>query len=190
MISRMTLVGGLAAVALGLGSIACGGVDDAGAAAGTTDEAVVKAEAISSTSLAKICNQKTLALSSCKTISSRASAALSASQKKKLEGLISQSTDSWGDSIYEGDVDGNEDHLEYVATALTKKSNGALLGYKVRFSFLGWETSCSSNANYDRAKPETLTGCEMGRIYQTLLVQTDLKDYEVLADAELILDRK
>jgi hypothetical protein len=30
----------------------------------------------------------------------------------------------------------------------------------------------------------------MGRIYQTLLVQADLKDYEVLADAELILDRK
>ncbi len=187
MISRMTLLGGLAAVALGLGSIACGGADDAGA--GTSDDDVVKTEAVSSASLAKICNQKTLALSSCKTITSRASAALSDPQKKKLEDLISQSTGSWGDSIYEGDVDGNEEKLEYVTTKLTKKSTGALLGYKVRFSFLGWETSCASNPSYDRAKPETLSGCKMGRIYQTLLVQADLKDYEVLADAELILDR-
>jgi hypothetical protein len=189
MISLKTL-GGVAAVCLGFASIACGGAD-AGAES-SADAITAKAQPISSAALAKTCGQKNLALSTCKTISSTTSAPLDAAQTKKVEDVINQSTESWGDSIYEGEVDGNEEGLKYVATKLVKKSDGSLLGYKVRFSFVGWETSCAEKKGYDRAnaKGVALLGCKMGRIYQTIVVGTDLSpnDYDIIADAELILD--
>lgn len=139
--------------------------------------------------LAKICHQKTLRLSVCKTVRTSAPIDLTKRMANKIENTIESSTDSWGDSIYEGEVDGIEADLQYSTRRLIEKRTGNLLGYKVRFSYEGWETSCEKD-DYDRTKPETFKSCKRGRIFQTILVSPDLKDYDVLSDADLILDKE
>src|ERR1035437_5571076 len=144
-------------------------------AAFTLNLSLAHSQELSVEMLAKICHQKTLRLSVCKTVRTTAPIKLTKRMANKIENTIESSTGSWGDSIYEGEVDGNETDLKYSTRRLIEKQTGPLLGYKVRFSYEGWETSCAKD-DYDRTKPETFKDCKKGRIFQTILVTPDLKD--------------
>lgn len=140
-------------------------------------------------SLAKICNQEALQLSNCDAIESSTQVVFTAGQMRKVSKRIDDSTGSWGDSIFEGEVDSNFAAFKYTARKMQMRSDSSLLGYLVRFSYKGWETSCQGD-DYDRAKPETYRKCEKGRIYQTIVISADLQQYDILREAALILPKK
>lgn len=111
---------------------------------------------------------------------------LNSQQMKLINKAIDEEADSWGDTILEGDVDTNFDDLKIEALqSIRNVKNNSLAGYSVRFSYLGWETSCVKDDSYDRTKPDTFSECKKGRIRAVIFVSSDLKDSEVLVIADL-----
>ncbi len=106
-------------------------------------------------------------------------------QQGKVAELADDSTDIWPDTILEGDIDTNfEGFAVDSVVMILASSNNEVLGYRIQFSYQGWETTCVDD-NYDANKPETYKDCKMGKITQTIFVDPDFRDYEIVLDAEL-----
>lgn len=116
---------------------------------------------------------------------------LSRQQMKLVNKAIDDETNSWPDSILEGDVDTNFENLKIESIqSVSSIKDHSLIGYSVKFSYLGWETGCVKDNNYDRTKPETYCDCQKGRIRAVLFLEPDLKNSEAIVIADLYLFHK
>ncbi|MGZ3772154.1 MAG: hypothetical protein ACXVCY_05735 [Pseudobdellovibrionaceae bacterium] len=142
-----------------------------------------------SDALAAQCGQKTFDLNTCTTIKFSYPVRLQKQQASKVVEFIEYAARSWGDTIYEGDVDGNETGLRYSVQVMASKTNNQIIGYLITFSYEGWETSCVGD-DYDRTKPQTFAKCKRGRIMQKIVVTPEFTDFESVSDATLVLKRR
>jgi hypothetical protein len=107
---------------------------------------------------------------------------------KSVYDAIDTQSGIWGDTILEGDVDTNYEDLQIESIQLINNINDStILGYSVKYSYLGWETSCALNDKYDRTKPSTYTKCKKGRIREIFFLDQSLKDSETLVNPDLFL---
>lgn len=150
-------------------------------------------KAYASDAVVKLCGSQ-ISMDLCSKIKISPAGNLTADVLEKMNKLVDKSMDDWADSILEGDVYTDYKGLHIELTEVVTNQQGHILGYRVRFSVNGWATGKCTSENRDSDQPESLNGCEAGRIVQTVFINSELTDFEVpdlgatIENPDLILD--